>query len=460
MAKGQTRRPHPFFSSLLDPLGAVMCRRLGRVSVNDPGLGPVYTIRMARLLFVTGTPPDVRGGSGTFVGISVLRRALAVQGHDVDLLAPAPGRPLSLAGRLLFNLRARAAVGRMPPAEAVIGFDLDGLFLRRGGAFRVASLKGVLADEARYERGAARAPLDRGRLREDPRPPRGTSPRDERSFGVASRRGLRSGRRPRRRRSGSDRARAVDGRAPVGAGAPARGAVPPLRGAPVPAQGRGDAARGDGPPRARRRPSRRRRRPRAPPPPEDRAPTAAREPCRVPRTRPLRASCGRVSPSGRVLPALAAGGIRDRVPRGDGGGDSDRGRARSGGRGAPGQWPIRSPRDARRRARPRGASRQARGRSGGAAASRRRGPPARPALRRSARRPGVSRRDQPLQYAPRRTAAPARLKRVPSKLRNHPDWGRAARLPRSTRGKASHSHKLAPGRVHPWLQCKTEWRTE
>src|ERR1700693_5274554 len=136
-----------------------MCRRLGRVSVNDPGWGPVYTIRMARLLFVTGTPPDVRGGSGTFVGISVLRRALAVQGHDVDLLARAPGRPLSLAGRLLFNLRARAAVGRMPPAEAVIGFDLDGLFLRRGGAFRVASLKGVLADEARYERGAARARL-------------------------------------------------------------------------------------------------------------------------------------------------------------------------------------------------------------------------------------------------------------------------------------------------------------
>src|ERR1700693_5490474 len=129
-----------------------MCRRLGRVSVNDPGWGPVYTIRMARLLFVTGTPPDVRGGSGTFVGISVLRRALAVQGHDVDLLAPAPGRPL-------FTRRARAAVGRMPPAEAVIGFDLDGLFLRRGGAFRVASLKGVLADEARYERGAARARL-------------------------------------------------------------------------------------------------------------------------------------------------------------------------------------------------------------------------------------------------------------------------------------------------------------
>ncbi len=114
---------------------------------------------MARLLFVTGTAPDVRGGSGTFVGISVLRRALLARGHDVDLLAPAPGRPLSLAGRLLFNLRAREAVRAFPPAEAVVGFDCDGLFLERGGALHVASVKGVLADEARYERGVARARL-------------------------------------------------------------------------------------------------------------------------------------------------------------------------------------------------------------------------------------------------------------------------------------------------------------
>jgi len=114
---------------------------------------------MARLLFVTGTSPDVRGGSGTFVGISVLRRALVLLGHDVDLLAPAPGRELSLPGRLLFNLRAREAAGRMSPAEAVVGFDLDGIFLRRDGALRVASLKGVLADEARFESGSARARL-------------------------------------------------------------------------------------------------------------------------------------------------------------------------------------------------------------------------------------------------------------------------------------------------------------
>ena len=113
---------------------------------------------MARLLFVTGTASDVRGGSGTFVGISVLRRAVVARGHTVDLLAAPPGRSLSLPGRLLFNVLARNAVRRFHP-DAVVGFDLDGIFARPGGARSVASLKGVLADEARFERGAARARL-------------------------------------------------------------------------------------------------------------------------------------------------------------------------------------------------------------------------------------------------------------------------------------------------------------
>jgi phosphatidyl-myo-inositol dimannoside synthase len=118
----------------------------------------VYTIAVARLLFVTGTPADVRGGSGTFVGISVLRRALEARGQQVELLAPEPGRGASLAGRLVFNLRARGAARRLRP-DIVVGFDLDGVFLRRGGAPSVASLKGVLADEARFEHGAPRVRL-------------------------------------------------------------------------------------------------------------------------------------------------------------------------------------------------------------------------------------------------------------------------------------------------------------
>ncbi len=112
---------------------------------------------VARLLFVTGTPAEVRGGSGTFVGISVLRRALQALGHEVDLLAPEPGSSPSLAARLLFNLRARRAPGIRP--EIVVGFDLDGLWLDAGGARSIASIKGVLADEARFEHGSARVRL-------------------------------------------------------------------------------------------------------------------------------------------------------------------------------------------------------------------------------------------------------------------------------------------------------------
>jgi glycosyltransferase involved in cell wall biosynthesis len=113
---------------------------------------------VARLLFVTGTPADVRSGSGTFVGISVLRSALEAAGHHVDVLAPARERAMPTAtGRLLFNIGIRSRAAEMARgADAVVGFDLDGLFLRRGGNARhVAALKGVLAEEARFEHGTA-----------------------------------------------------------------------------------------------------------------------------------------------------------------------------------------------------------------------------------------------------------------------------------------------------------------
>jgi phosphatidyl-myo-inositol dimannoside synthase len=98
----------------------------------------------------------VRGGGGTFVGITVLRRALQDLGHEVDLLAPGPGGSPSLAARLLFNLRARPPAAR---PEIVVGFDLDGLWLDAGGGRSIASIKGVLADEARFELGSPRLRL-------------------------------------------------------------------------------------------------------------------------------------------------------------------------------------------------------------------------------------------------------------------------------------------------------------
>jgi glycosyltransferase involved in cell wall biosynthesis len=116
---------------------------------------------VARLLFVTGTSPDVRGGSGTYVGISVLREAIEARGHRIELLALRPRNgPVSLVERLLFNVRARSRARRaLPDADAIIGFDLDGLWVEARGARRIASIKGVVAEEAKFERGAPRARL-------------------------------------------------------------------------------------------------------------------------------------------------------------------------------------------------------------------------------------------------------------------------------------------------------------
>jgi glycosyltransferase involved in cell wall biosynthesis len=99
----------------------------------------------------------VRGGSGTYVGISVLRQALQDAGHRVELVAP-DGDSAGTLSRLFFNLRARRAA-RRSRYDAIVGFDLDGLFVSAPGTRRVASIKGVIADELLFERGATRLSL-------------------------------------------------------------------------------------------------------------------------------------------------------------------------------------------------------------------------------------------------------------------------------------------------------------
>jgi glycosyltransferase involved in cell wall biosynthesis len=108
---------------------------------------------MARLIFVTGTSATVAEGSGTWVGISVLRDAIVALGHEVTILARQPS-----VSRLGFNIRIRKEL-RSIQADAVIGFDLDGVFAPKGKPLHVAAIKGVLADEARHERGISRIAL-------------------------------------------------------------------------------------------------------------------------------------------------------------------------------------------------------------------------------------------------------------------------------------------------------------
>lgn len=113
---------------------------------------------MAHLIFLTSTPPSPAEGSGTWVGISVLRDAIVAMGHEVTLLAPSEGAAPTTLSRILFNIRALSRL-RKVKADALIGFDLDGVFVRRGKLFHVAAVKGVLADEARFEHGRDRVAL-------------------------------------------------------------------------------------------------------------------------------------------------------------------------------------------------------------------------------------------------------------------------------------------------------------
>ena len=111
-----------------------------------------------RLAFVTSTPLDVVRGSGTFHGIATLARALEALGCEVQLVTPRLRWPVYTLERLWFNERLRWR--DFGGFDVVVGFDMDGYRLAGGsGGLHVASIKGVIADEMRFERGATRASM-------------------------------------------------------------------------------------------------------------------------------------------------------------------------------------------------------------------------------------------------------------------------------------------------------------
>lgn len=119
----------------------------------------LYPANLPRIVFVTGTPASVREGSGTYVGISALRKALLAMGFEVVLIAPR-GHLISAIARLWFNYRARTATtARASRPDVIVGFDLDGVFLSTHGALDIACIKGVLAEELRFEKGWKRLSL-------------------------------------------------------------------------------------------------------------------------------------------------------------------------------------------------------------------------------------------------------------------------------------------------------------
>jgi glycosyltransferase involved in cell wall biosynthesis len=104
-----------------------------------------------RIRFLTSTPLDIRRGSGTYVGIAVLARALRELGHDVAIETPRLHLVVYTAERLLFNRGLRPSAG----FDCTVGFDMDGYRIANE-AGHIAALKGVIADEVRFERGLAR----------------------------------------------------------------------------------------------------------------------------------------------------------------------------------------------------------------------------------------------------------------------------------------------------------------
>jgi glycosyltransferase involved in cell wall biosynthesis len=108
-----------------------------------------------RIAFVTSTPLEFARGSGTFAGISTLARGLEAAGAEVSFLTPERHFPIYTLERLWFNegLRRWKSQG----FDVVVGFDMDGWRIAgRSGAPHVASIKGVIADEMRFERGWTR----------------------------------------------------------------------------------------------------------------------------------------------------------------------------------------------------------------------------------------------------------------------------------------------------------------
>jgi glycosyltransferase involved in cell wall biosynthesis len=110
------------------------------------------------IAFIDSWLQTVAEGSGTAAGIGGLQRALIARGHRIARLAPPHPWPRNLtARRLLFNLHLPALL-RSLHYDLVVGFDIDGFrwSRQRGTRPYLASIKGVIAEELRHERGRTR----------------------------------------------------------------------------------------------------------------------------------------------------------------------------------------------------------------------------------------------------------------------------------------------------------------
>lgn len=109
-----------------------------------------------RIAFLDSWLADPGRGSGSAVAIGGLEAALGDLGHVVVVHAPRR-RSGGAFRRLLFNALLSARI-HFSEYDLVVGFDMDGCFLpvAPGPTRRVTALKGVMADELRFERGISK----------------------------------------------------------------------------------------------------------------------------------------------------------------------------------------------------------------------------------------------------------------------------------------------------------------
>ena len=87
------------------------------------------------------------------MAITGLAGGLEALGHSVHHVGPLPDR-VDTFRRIRYNLTlARTGDAELVDSDLIVGFDLDGFALRPRGSRYVVCLKGVMADELRFERG-------------------------------------------------------------------------------------------------------------------------------------------------------------------------------------------------------------------------------------------------------------------------------------------------------------------
>jgi phosphatidylinositol alpha-1,6-mannosyltransferase len=109
-----------------------------------------------RILFLDSWHRDRSSGSGSAVAIAGLASGLESLGHEVAVLRPDRVFPSLDLTRLLYNAGLGLRMAGHDP-DLVVGFDFDGSLLSPGSirGLYVVALKGVMADEARFESGAS-----------------------------------------------------------------------------------------------------------------------------------------------------------------------------------------------------------------------------------------------------------------------------------------------------------------